>query len=53
MRQAEIVSATIESIRTEGSSVPADPWQGFIGGRWLDRIDVRDFIQANVHPVLR
>ena len=50
MRQAEIVSATIESIRTEGSGVPAGPWQGFVGGRWLDRIDVRDFIQANVTP---
>ena len=50
MRQAEIVSATMDPIRTEGNGVPADPWQGFIGSRWLDRIDVRDFIQANVTP---
>ena len=44
------MSVTIESIRTEGSGVPASPWQGFATGRWTDRIDVRDFIQANVTP---
>ena len=44
------MSATIESIRTEGSGVPGSPWQGFATGRWTDRIDVRDFIQANVTP---
>ena len=42
------MSATIESIRTEGVGVPAGPWQDFIGGCWRERIDVRDFIQANV-----
>jgi formate C-acetyltransferase len=47
VRQATIVSATIESTRT-GTGVTAGPWQGFTGGRWLDGIDVRDFIQANV-----
>ena len=40
----------MESIRTETGGIPADPWQGFTGGRWQDRIDVRDFIQANVAP---
>ena len=44
------MSATIESIRTEGSGSPASPWQGFAPGRWADRIDVRDFIQANITP---
>ena len=44
------MSTIIESIRTETESVPADPWQGFADGRWQDRIDVRDFIQANVAP---
>ena len=44
------MSATIESIRAEGSGVPGSPWQGFATGRWTDRIDVRDFIQANVTP---
>ena len=40
----------MESIRTETRGIPADPWRGFAGGRWQDRIDVRDFIQANVAP---
>ena len=40
----------MESIRTETGGIPADRWQGFAGGRWQDRIDVRDFIQANVAP---
>ncbi len=44
------MSAIIESIRTEGSGVPAGPWQDFATGRWTDRIDVRDFIQANLTP---
>src|SRR6266702_503326 len=44
------MSATIEPVRTETGDVLADPWQGFTGGRWQERIDVRDFIQANVTP---
>jgi len=40
----------MESIRIETGGIPADRWQGFAGGRWQDRIDVRDFIQANVAP---
>jgi formate C-acetyltransferase len=28
----------------------ADPWRGFAGSRWRDRIDVHDFILANVTP---
>ena len=32
------------------STIPAGPWQGFAGGRWQQRIDVRDFIQANYTP---
>jgi formate C-acetyltransferase len=44
------VSATIESTRTQTSDHPAEPWLGFTCGRWADRIDVRDFIQANVTP---
>jgi formate C-acetyltransferase len=27
-----------------------DAWDGFVGGRWRDAIDVRDFIQANYTP---
>ncbi|WP_196217966.1 formate C-acetyltransferase [Streptomyces blattellae] len=27
-----------------------EAWRGFAGGRWRDRIDVRDFIQANYTP---
>ncbi|MER6523999.1 formate C-acetyltransferase [Streptomyces sp. NPDC001508] len=30
--------------------VPAGAWRGFAGRRWRDRIDVRDFIQANYTP---
>ena len=30
----------------------ADAWQGFRDGVWEDRIDVRDFIQANYVPYL-
>ena len=29
---------------------PADAWRGFAGRGWRDRIDVRDFIQANYTP---
>ena len=29
---------------------PADAWRGFSGRHWRDRIDVRDFIQANYTP---
>ncbi|MFF8910646.1 formate C-acetyltransferase [Streptomyces olivaceoviridis] len=29
---------------------PAEAWRGFAGRRWRDRIDVRDFIQANYTP---
>ena len=28
----------------------SEAWHGFSGGRWRDRIDVRDFIQANYTP---
>ncbi|MGW2620745.1 formate C-acetyltransferase [Streptomyces sp. NPDC001500] len=28
----------------------AEAWQGFAGARWRERIDVRDFIQANYTP---
>ena len=44
------MSTIIESIPTETEGNPAHPWQDFAGGRWQDRIDVRDFIQANVAP---
>src|SRR5215467_10622171 len=27
-----------------------DPWDGFVPGRWQERIDVRDFIQRNYTP---
>ena len=32
------------------STIPAGPWQGLAGGRWQQRIDVRNFVQANVTP---
>ncbi|WP_328500577.1 formate C-acetyltransferase [Streptomyces sp. NBC_00457] len=34
---------------TAGTST-AEAWRGFTGTRWRDRIDVRDFIQANYTP---
>ena len=36
------------SQRNESAGVPA--WDGFAGGSWVDRIDVRDFIQRNYTP---
>src|SRR5450755_1981530 len=42
----------MEPIQTEAGGIPADPWQAFAGARWQDRIDVRDFIQANVTPYI-
>ena len=48
--EGDIVSATTASPRTGTASIPASPWQGFTAGRWTERIDVRDFIQANVTP---
>ena len=51
--QREIaVSATIAPARTETGTIPAGPWRDFTGGRWENRINVRDFIQANVTPYL-
>jgi formate C-acetyltransferase len=44
------VSVTTASIQTEAGQIPDGPWQGFTGGRWPDRVDVRDFIQANLTP---
>ena len=38
------------SSRSGPKSASPGPWQDFIGGRWLERIDVRDFIQANYTP---
>ena len=32
------------------STIPAGPWQDLAGGRWQQRIDVRNFVQANVTP---
>ncbi|MFF1683402.1 pyruvate formate lyase family protein, partial [Streptomyces sp. NPDC058256] len=29
---------------------PVSAWRGFTGERWRDRVDVRDFIQANYTP---
>ena len=44
------MSTTMEPIRPQTSSIPSGAWQGFTYGHWADRIDVRDFIQANVTP---
>jgi formate C-acetyltransferase len=44
------VSAIIESLPAEAGGTPTDLWQGFTGGRWQDRVDVHEFIQANVTP---
>lgn len=35
---------------TTGARAATDAWRGFAGLRWRDRIDVRDFIQANYTP---
>ncbi|MFD7695558.1 formate C-acetyltransferase [Streptomyces nigra] len=35
---------------TAGPRATTEAWQGFAGTRWRDRIDVRDFIQANYTP---
>jgi formate C-acetyltransferase len=29
---------------------PTDPWQGFVGGSWQQRINVADFVRRNVTP---
>jgi len=42
------VAAVVES-DTE-KEVSSNPWRDFVGGSWLDRIDVRDFIQRNYTP---
>ena len=44
------MTATTASPRTDTVGMPASPWQDFTAGRWTERIDVRDFIQANVTP---
>jgi formate C-acetyltransferase len=35
---------------TPGARAATGAWRGFAGLRWRDRIDVRDFIQANYTP---
>lgn len=35
---------------TTGARAATEAWRGFAGLRWRDRIDVRDFIQANYTP---
>lgn len=35
---------------TAGSRVTTEAWRGFAGTGWRDRVDVRDFIQANYTP---
>ncbi|MFJ7342086.1 formate C-acetyltransferase [Streptomyces sp. NPDC101110] len=35
---------------TAGPRATAEAWRGFAGTLWRDRIDVRDFIQANYTP---
>jgi len=37
-------------VQADADGITAGPWRGFTGGCWRDRIDVRDFIQANVTP---
>ncbi len=35
---------------TRYTDLPETAWESFIGGDWIDRIDVRDFIQRNYTP---
>lgn len=43
------MTATVtDGTRTTGA--PAEAWRGFDGGGWRERVDVRDFIQANYTP---
>lgn len=35
---------------TAGARTTTEAWRGFAGTRWRDRVDVRDFIQANYTP---
>ncbi|WP_240135671.1 formate C-acetyltransferase [Streptomyces sp. MUM 178J] len=35
---------------TAGPRTATEPWRGFAGTPWRDRVDVRDFIQANYTP---
>ncbi|MFI9152444.1 formate C-acetyltransferase [Streptomyces sp. NPDC053367] len=43
------VAPQAEAART-GVDAPAQAWRGFTGTRWREKIDVRDFIQANYTP---
>lgn len=33
-----------------GMDAPVEAWRGFAGTRWQERVDVRDFLQANYTP---
>ncbi|MBO3103557.1 formate C-acetyltransferase [Cellulomonas fengjieae] len=41
-------TSTLPNQRNESAGAPA--WDGFAAGPWVDRIDVRDFIQRNYTP---
>jgi len=44
-----IMIATV-SKSPNAEQLQAKEWQGFVGGTWLEEIDVRDFIQHNYTP---
>ncbi|MFE3328881.1 formate C-acetyltransferase [Streptomyces sp. NPDC059176] len=40
----------MKATATAGPRTATEPWRGFAGTHWRDRVDVRDFIQANYTP---
>ncbi len=39
-----------QDIENKEMNAKQDPWKGFAGGVWQDKVDVRDFIQQNYTP---
>ncbi|WP_037826364.1 formate C-acetyltransferase [Streptomyces sp. NRRL B-1347] len=38
------------TVTPTNAAVPGTAWRGFAGRRWRERVDVRDFVQANYTP---
>ena len=41
---------TLSSLARDGVDGPPGAWLGFVGGPWVDDVDVRDFVQRNYTP---
>jgi formate C-acetyltransferase len=47
---ADPAASTTAPARDATPAAPPDAWRGFSGTTWRERIDVRDFVAANVTP---